>query len=226
MTWNNSDPDRYTVCVLVLQHQNWWLLEHMVSWGVDPDIFWTCLEDHPRTCKCLITMVPLPNGIKWLIRWGLQTYLLTGMILQAANVWLVVVGLTWESKGEPPNATPHPRMALLKVWREEDMKFFNTKMTSKWAMGEGTLTTEAFQLQFSWNAPEASQRICFLFLLLLPSEAFCLLTCRVLPCYPKNSSKRTLTGLGFELHSRKKRGDFCNCVLSKETFSWMEFVMC
>ena len=69
------------------------------------------LEDHPRTCKWLITMgmfrpltgvIPLPNGLNGL-NMGVTKYLLTGTILQIGYQNLTsyhfrhifVVGLRW-----------------------------------------------------------------------------------------------------------------------------------
>ena len=54
------------------------------------------LEDHPRTCKWLITMVivnplriglwdPFQMAVSWLINGGDPIYLLTGMILQVPS---------------------------------------------------------------------------------------------------------------------------------------------
>ena len=55
-----------------------------------------CLEDHPRTCKWLITMVivtplriglfPFQMAFSWLINGGDPNYLLIGMILQVGEL--------------------------------------------------------------------------------------------------------------------------------------------
>ena len=63
--------------------------------GVDQNFFMgsSYLEDHPRTCKWLITMVivsslsrdiPLPNGLNGLLM-GVTNQLLSGMILQVGD---------------------------------------------------------------------------------------------------------------------------------------------
>ena len=75
-----------------------------------------CLEDHPRTCKWLITMVsfrplnrviPLINGLSWLVNRGDPNHLLTipGMILQVSpekNHRLFSSSAFWESSKKTP----------------------------------------------------------------------------------------------------------------------------